>query len=74
MLTAVSVDEDDDNSRLLGHQQQYARLEADREYQDSIIRQRDIEIRGIQGQMIEVNEIFKDLARLVDDQSVMVGT
>jgi hypothetical protein len=33
-----------------------------------------VEIRAIQGQMIEVNEIFKDLARLVDDQAVMVGT
>lgn len=69
----ASMESDDDRTRLLGQQQQYMRLEADREFQDSLIRQRDLEIRSIQGQMIEVNEIFKDLAKLVDDQAVAVG-
>lgn len=71
----AGVDSDsDDRTKLLGaqQQQQYMKLEADREFQDSLIRQRDVEIREIQGQMIEVNEIFKDLARLVDDQAGMV--
>eukprot|EP01127_Copromyxa_protea_P013710 TRINITY_DN3706_c0_g1_i1.p1 TRINITY_DN3706_c0_g1~~TRINITY_DN3706_c0_g1_i1.p1 ORF type:complete len:288 (-),score=66.21 TRINITY_DN3706_c0_g1_i1:25-888(-) len=66
---------DDDRSRLLPsqqQQQQFMRLDADRQFQDSLIRQRDADIRDIQGQMIEVNEIFKDLARLVDDQAGVV--
>jgi syntaxin 7 len=48
-------------------------LEADREYQDALIHDRDQEIRTIQSQMSEINEIFKNVATLVDEQGNLVG-
>eukprot|EP01126_Amoeba_proteus_P035099 TRINITY_DN3527_c0_g3_i2.p1 TRINITY_DN3527_c0_g3~~TRINITY_DN3527_c0_g3_i2.p1 ORF type:complete len:295 (-),score=70.44 TRINITY_DN3527_c0_g3_i2:120-1004(-) len=68
----------DDRSHLLlqqqqqHQQQQYLKIESEREFQDTIIRERDEEIKIIQAQMIEVNDIFKDLAKLVDEQSELV--
>jgi len=47
-------------------------VEDDLEFQNSIVRERDNEIRAIQGQMVEVNEIFRDLAKLVEDQGEMI--
>jgi len=53
-------------------QQKFARLDAEREYQDILIHERDKEIKAIQNQMGEVNEIFKHLASLVDEQGEIV--
>jgi len=53
-------------------QQQHSRLEADREFQDGLIHDRDQEIRAIQAQMMEINEIFKNVATLVDEQGELV--
>jgi len=53
-------------------QQQLSRLQADREFQDALIHDRDQEIRAIQGQMSEINEIFKNVATLVDEQGELV--
>jgi len=46
----------------------------DTEFQDSIIDQRDKDIKNIQVQMVQVNEIFKDLAKLVEDQTEVVDS
>lgn len=42
--------------------------------QDEVIQDRDREIKHIQGQMRDVNDIFKSLAQLVEEQSEIVGT
>jgi len=47
-------------------------LQDELDFQDSIIHDRDQNIKVIQGQMIEVNEIFRDLAKLVEDQGQMI--
>lgn len=44
-----------------------------REFQDALIHDRDQEIRAIQAQMLEINEIFKNVATLVDEQGELVG-
>uniref|UniRef100_A0A6B2LFI6 t-SNARE coiled-coil homology domain-containing protein n=1 Tax=Arcella intermedia TaxID=1963864 RepID=A0A6B2LFI6_9EUKA len=49
-------------------------MQHDTDFQDSIIQQRDKEIKTIQIQMGQVNEIFKDLAKLVEDQSEVVDS
>jgi len=67
--------EDDDINSSKGDERQrqkFARLDADREYQDKLIQERDKEIRIIQTQMIELNDIFKSLAQLVEEQGEMV--
>lgn len=53
-------------------QQQFSRLESEREFQDSLIHDRDQEIRAIQAQMLEINEITKNVATLVDEQGEIV--
>jgi len=66
-------DEDDaDRAEAAVRRQHVVQLEDDREFQDALIRERDAEIQAIQGQMIQVNDIFKDLARLVEEQGAMV--
>eukprot|EP01129_Flabellula_baltica_P005518 TRINITY_DN2008_c0_g1_i1.p1 TRINITY_DN2008_c0_g1~~TRINITY_DN2008_c0_g1_i1.p1 ORF type:complete len:142 (-),score=31.56 TRINITY_DN2008_c0_g1_i1:22-447(-) len=48
------------------------KLEEEVRIQDALIQERDIEIRKIQSQMQELNEIFKDLATIVLEQGEMV--
>lgn len=42
-------------------------------FNEAIIEEREQGIREIQEQIGEVNEIFKDLAVLVNDQGIMIG-
>eukprot|EP01126_Amoeba_proteus_P037838 TRINITY_DN391_c0_g1_i3.p1 TRINITY_DN391_c0_g1~~TRINITY_DN391_c0_g1_i3.p1 ORF type:complete len:188 (-),score=45.06 TRINITY_DN391_c0_g1_i3:277-840(-) len=62
---------EDDRVHLL-QEQRSLRVEAERDFQDTLIREREEQIQVIQGQMIEVNEIFRDLAKLVEDQVELV--
>lgn len=62
-----------DSFGMVGDLEKLMRTQDEREFQDSLISERDAQIRTIQGQMVEVNDIFKDLARLVEDQGEMVG-
>jgi len=67
----VSQEEHDYNEQLLKKQQQFLQLENERDFQDSIIHQRDEEIKVIQQQMRDVNVIYKDIANLVQYQGEM---
>ena len=42
-------------------------------FNEAIIVERDQGIEEIQNQVVEVNEIFKDLAVLVDEQGTVIG-
>ncbi|EAL63513.1 syntaxin 7 [Dictyostelium discoideum AX4] len=72
----------DDDNREDEHQslmessrrQQLAQIEAEREYQNSIIQERDEGIRKIEQSIVEINEIFVDLSGLVAEQGVMINT
>jgi len=65
----------EERERLLRRQQeeeQFLALQDDTDFQDSLMHERERDIKVIQGQVIEVNEIFRDLARLVEDQGELV--
>jgi len=53
-------------------EQQFLAVQDDADFQESLIHERDREIKTIQGQVIQVNEIFREVARLVEDQGEMV--
>jgi len=65
-------DEDKESLLVRRQEQEFQQLEDDSSFQDSIIKEREREIKDIQVQMIQVNEIFKDLAKLVEDQGEMI--
>lgn len=48
-------------------------MDNDVAFNEAIIEEREQGIEEIQGQIREVNEMFKDLAVLVNDQGVTVG-
>jgi len=52
--------------------QQLMQLENDREFNDAIIREREMGIKQIETAVVEVNEIFTDLANLVHEQGFMI--
>eukprot|EP01132_Coremiostelium_polycephalum_P002343 gene2343-2891_t len=54
--------------------QQLAQVESEREYQNSIIQERDEGIKKIEQSIVEINEIFLDLSNLVSEQGVMLNT
>uniref|UniRef100_A0A6B2LFI8 t-SNARE coiled-coil homology domain-containing protein n=1 Tax=Arcella intermedia TaxID=1963864 RepID=A0A6B2LFI8_9EUKA len=54
--------------RLIEQQQEHMALEDAAAFQDTIIYEREKEINFIQGQMLQVNDIFKELAGLVQEQ------
>jgi len=65
----------DERDRLLEKQheeEQFLALQDETDFQDSLIHEREREIKGIQSQVIEVNEIFRDIARIVEDQGELV--
>lgn len=55
-------------------EQQQALLENEMEYKNAIIEERDEGIEAIQHSIGEVNEIFQDLAVLIDQQGGQIGT
>jgi syntaxin 7 len=69
-------DEDEDEQRSFiessRRQEQYLAVENDREWMDNMIEERDQEIKTIQSQMSEVNDIFKDLHQLVTIHEDMI--
>jgi len=48
------------------------KLDEELEVEDEIIQNRARHIKEIQGQVVQVNEIFRDIARLVEDQGEMI--
>jgi len=52
--------------------QQLLQIENEREFNDSIIQDREEGIKKIEGTIREVNEIFTDLAQLVNEQGIMI--
>jgi len=72
-----SHDEDGDQQGLLASGRQddtQIQLDDDLDMQDDIIRDRNRHIKTIHGQMVQVNEIFQDIARLVQDQSETIDS
>ena len=49
-------------------------LEARIEINESIIQERELELVGLETSIAEVNEIFRDLSALVNDQQYLLGT
>ncbi|EGC38378.1 hypothetical protein DICPUDRAFT_148991 [Dictyostelium purpureum] len=70
-------DEQEDESQSLmesSRMQQLKQIESEREYQNSIIQERDEGIRKIEQSIVEINEIFLDLSNIVAEQGVMINT
>jgi len=59
-----------ENKRLLD--QQFHSLEQERIFQDDYVRRRNEEIKEIEKQVIEVNEMFVDVSNLVQEQGHMI--
>jgi len=69
------ADSNEGESRaLLQRQAQVARLDDELNFQDGIIKDRDTQIRALHGEIVQVNEIFKDLARIVGEQGTMIDS
>jgi syntaxin 7 len=72
------VEEDDDRARekqgLLEAERrnQMAQIEAERQFHDTVQAERDAAIRDIETAVVQVNEIFRDLANLVQEQQGMI--
>jgi len=60
------------NPLLQGDYQQYFKVADETAFQDGIIHEREREIAGIQRQVVEVNEIFRDIGRMIAEQSPAV--
>ncbi|EGG22490.1 syntaxin 7 [Cavenderia fasciculata] len=69
-------DTERENQSLLeaSRRQQLSQVESEREYQNSIIQEREDGIRQIEQSIVEINEIFMDLSNLVSEQGVMLNT
>jgi hypothetical protein len=74
-------DEDDEDSEkhpLMANQhqqlQQMRVLDNEIEYNEAIIQEREEDLRQIERSIMEVNEIFRDLGTLVNEQQYMLGT
>jgi len=52
----------------------YAEIDYQKDSNDWLIRERDQEIRDIEQGVVDVNEMFRDIAHLVQDQGQMIGT
>jgi hypothetical protein len=57
----------------LPFRQEFFQLENEVSFNEAIIEERDQGIKEIQNQISEVNEIFKDLAVLVNEQGIVIG-
>jgi t-SNARE complex subunit (syntaxin) len=53
---------------------EWQQVEADHEFNSSLISDREDAIKKLQGEMVEVHEIFRDLATLVGEQGEMIST
>jgi len=60
---------DEKNPLLQEGYQQYFKVADDTAFQDGIIFEREREIAGIQRQVVEVNEIFRDIGKMIADQT-----
>ncbi|KAL6074512.1 Syntaxin-22 [Balamuthia mandrillaris] len=71
---AFEYDEEDDQQSMIEAQrrQQILQLENDRDFQNALIEEREQGIREIESTIQEVNEIFIDLANLVNEQAPMI--
>eukprot|EP00252_Welwitschia_mirabilis_P018114 TRINITY_DN40306_c0_g1_i1.p1 TRINITY_DN40306_c0_g1~~TRINITY_DN40306_c0_g1_i1.p1 ORF type:complete len:270 (-),score=53.27 TRINITY_DN40306_c0_g1_i1:160-969(-) len=67
------IEDDEEHRRLLEQQrQQLIHLENETTFNEAIIDERGQGITEIQKQVVEVNDIFKDLAVLVNDQGTII--
>jgi len=63
---------DERNPLLNEGYQQYFKVADETAFQDGLIHEREREIAGIQRQVVEVNEIFRDLGRMIAEQSPQI--
>jgi len=72
MYAGVDDDEKEQEQHLIKNNYEHQKLENERDFQDQIIQQREEEIQIIQQQMRQVNDIFRDLATLIQEQGEMI--
>jgi syntaxin 7 len=53
--------------------QQLHTLDNEVEYNEALIEEREEELRNIERSIVEVNEIFRDLGTIVNEQQYMLG-
>jgi syntaxin 7 len=53
--------------------EQFLLLENERQFNESLIAEREQGIREIEAAVVEVNQIFKDLAQITAEQSIIIG-
>lgn len=68
----TQVDQERQNLLQVQRRQEFFQLENEVVFNEAIIEERDQGIKEIQDQIVEVNEIFKDLAVLVNEHGVMI--
>jgi len=65
---------DEKNPLLQEEYQQYYKVADEVAHQDGIIYEREREIAGVQRQVVEVNEIFRDLGKMISEQQAGIET
>jgi len=63
---------DEKNPLLQEGYQQYFKVADETAFQDGLIFEREREIAGIQRQVVEVNEIFRDIGKMIADQNPQI--
>ena len=53
---------------------QIAQIEGEREYVDGVNLEREEEVRQLEASVVQVNEMFRDLASIVQQQGIMIQT
>lgn len=77
-LVDIGTDEDDDDEqRLLNHEQKRAQMLAQEEaieVEVALLEEREQHIRQLESDILDINEIFRDLGTLVHEQGAVVDT
>lgn len=67
-------DEGDENTSLLQQKQEYMQVQSEADYQRKAIIEREKAIKGLHKQVIEVNDLMKDIMQIVYEDSEMIET
>jgi len=73
VTAAFNSNSSDEKNQLLEEDyQQYYKIADETAFQDGIVYEREKDIAGIQRQVVEVNEIFRDLGRMIAEQNPQI--
>jgi syntaxin 7 len=72
----AALSEEQEKAGLLeaARREQIAQIEAEREYVDGVNLEREEEVRQLESSVLQVNEMFRDLASIVQQQGIMIET